>query len=110
MTRFMGSSRRSTKAGVEDRAEPAVARLCRATPGFLWRWRALGASEWTRTIAKVESDERHDDVEFEIAMRHLCRHVNTAWNGHGAPKDQARRCSEENFYAWRQFSTDLSLD
>jgi len=36
--------------------------------------------ELDRTIDKIETDEEYDEEVFEIAIVHIYRHLNTAWN------------------------------
>jgi hypothetical protein len=65
--------------------------------------------ELTRTIKELESAAPEDDVEFRIAMEHLYNHVNTAWNSRYVTDEQAAQCSDEDFYKWRDFPSDISM-
>jgi len=66
--------------------------------------------ELTRTIVEIETNSEYDDTEFSVAMQHLYHHLNTAWNGRGTSPERAARCSQEDFYAWRTFPTDIPLE
>ena len=65
--------------------------------------------ELTRTIARLESEPNPDDIEFEIAVAHMYNHLNTAWNSRSVDGAQIAVCSEEDFYAWRAFPSDISM-
>ena len=65
--------------------------------------------ELTRTIAAIESERDYSEIEFEIAMQHLYDHVNTAWNSRNVSAERVSQHSEEDFYAWRGFPTDISM-
>lgn len=68
-----------------------------------------GLDELTRTIAATEGKPDYDEIEFEIAMAHLYNHLNTAWNSRNADAGRTTKCSDEDFYAWRAFPSDISM-
>jgi hypothetical protein len=65
--------------------------------------------ELTQTIAAMKSDPEYDFAEYHIAMMHLYNHLNTAWNARDVEPKRAEACSEEDFYTWRSFPTDIDL-
>jgi len=65
--------------------------------------------ELTQTITKLESGPDYSEIDLQIAMEHLYNHLNTAWNSRDVDPDRAARCSEEDFYAWRDFPSDISM-
>ena len=65
--------------------------------------------ELTRTITAIETHPQFDEVVFEIAMGHLYNHLNTAWNSRNVDDERAAKCSDEDFYAWRAFPSDISM-
>ena len=67
------------------------------------------AEELTQTISEIEATPDYDDGEFLVAMQHIYDHLNTAWNAREAPADRVAACSEADFFAWRQFPTDIYL-
>ena len=65
--------------------------------------------ELIRTIKELESVPAEDDVEFRIAIEHLYNHLNTAWNSRNATDEQTAKCTDEDFYKWRDFPSDISM-
>lgn len=65
--------------------------------------------ELTRTIKQIESDPEYGEIEFEIAVAHVYNHINTAWNSRDVDMDRTARCSDEDFYAWRTFPSDILM-
>jgi hypothetical protein len=56
--------------------------------------------------------ERSPDVPFEsfhVSMAHLYHHLNTAWNGRYATREQWVHQSNEDFARWERFPHDLPL-
>jgi hypothetical protein len=68
-----------------------------------------GLEELTRTIAAFEAKPEYDETKFEIAMAHLYNHLNTAWNSRQSDPERTAKCSDEDFYAWRAFPSDISM-
>lgn len=68
-----------------------------------------GLEELARTIAAIEAEPDYDEIEFEIAMAHLYNHLNTAWNTRKVDPERIAECSDEDFYAWRAFPSDISM-
>lgn len=60
-------------------------------------------------IARLESDPQYGEIEFEVAIAHHYHHVNTAWNSRNADDQTTATCSEDEFYAWRSFPTDIDV-
>jgi hypothetical protein len=58
--------------------------------------------ELTRTIRQLESEPEYDEIEFQIALRHLYHHVNTAWNARNVD-DQTYGAFDADFDSWRLF-------
>ena len=59
--------------------------------------------ELSKTISDIASDPGYDVGNFVVALGHLYHHVNTAWNSRDEPPNRVEPCSEDDFYAWRQF-------
>jgi hypothetical protein len=68
-----------------------------------------GRDELTRTIAKIEADPEYDYGEFSAAMAHLYHHLNTAWNSRDVSDEVTAAQTDEQFYQWRSFPTDMYL-
>jgi hypothetical protein len=66
--------------------------------------------ELTRTIADLETDNNYTEVEFQIAMAHLYNHLNTAWNSRCEDPAEVSAISQDNFFKWRAFPLDISMD
>jgi hypothetical protein len=62
-----------------------------------------------RTIGEIDADPAYDYAEFSVAMEHLYRHLNTAWNARDESPERVAATSEEDFQRWRQFPEDLYL-
>ena len=65
--------------------------------------------ELARTIAALEAKADYEEIEFEIAMGHIYNHLNTAWNSRRAESERIAQCSEQDFYAWRAFPSDMPM-
>jgi hypothetical protein len=63
----------------------------------------------TRTIAWLESDPGSSEIEFEIAMAHVYNHLNTAWNSRNVDDERTAACSDDDFYVWRAFPSDIQM-
>jgi hypothetical protein len=66
--------------------------------------------ELTRTIARLKAEPDPDEIELQIAVTHMYHHLNTAWNSRNMDAERIAKCSEQDFYAWRAFPSDISLD
>jgi hypothetical protein len=75
----------------------------------LWQLREA-EEELMRTIAAIERNPEYKLEEFEVAMQHLYHHLNTAWNTRSETSDRTASSSDEDFYRWRQFPSDLPMD
>jgi len=64
--------------------------------------------ELQRTIAELDSPQ-YDAAEYAVAMAHAYHHLNTAWNGREATPTEVEPGSDELFYRWRSFPTDIFL-
>ena len=62
-----------------------------------------------RMIAQIESTPDFGFGEFSVAMGHAYHHLNTAWNSQNALPASVEQCSQQEFYRWRQFPTDIYL-
>jgi hypothetical protein len=65
--------------------------------------------ELGRTIREIESHPDYDYGEFLVAMSHAYHHINTAWNAREEPAATVEGCTEQDFYRWRRFPTDIEL-
>jgi hypothetical protein len=65
--------------------------------------------ELTRTITAVENVPEYDEARFKVAIEHLYNHLNTAWNSRNADAKATTECSDDDFYAWRAFPSDISM-
>jgi hypothetical protein len=54
-------------------------------------------------IADMKSDPEYEYGNYVVDIAHVYHHLNTAWNARDASKVAADKCSEEDFYRWRQF-------
>ena len=66
-------------------------------------------AELSDTISRIESESAYGEIEFEIAMTHLYNHVNTAWNSRNVNDGQIGALSEDDFFRWRAFPSDISM-
>ena len=57
------------------------------------------AEELTRTVSECESNSQYDIGEYFVAMQHLYHHLNMAWNGRYATKEEADPITDETFNA-----------
>ena len=60
------------------------------------------------TVAEID-DADYDFGDYRVAIEHAYHHLNTAWNGRDATAVEAEPGSDELFYQWRSFPTDLYL-
>jgi hypothetical protein len=65
--------------------------------------------ELSRTIEEMETDSNYDVGELIVAVQHLYHHLNTAWNSRDAAPSRVAAVSEDDFYAWRLFPSDIYL-
>ena len=65
--------------------------------------------ELDRTIEAITDDPSYDVGEFVVAMSHLYHHLNTAWNGRDASREQHRDCVQSDFDVWRKFPKNAEL-
>ncbi|MHC4545354.1 MAG: hypothetical protein ACYSYL_12670 [Planctomycetota bacterium] len=59
-----------------------------------------------KIIKNIDSQPDYDPGEYIVEMTHLYHHVNTAWNAQNVDQEDAEKCSEEDFFKWRQFPKD----
>ena len=69
-----------------------------------------GLEELSRTIGDLESNNDYTYGEFSVAMMHLYHHLNTAWNSKWENPDRVANLSEDDFYKWRAFPSDISMN
>jgi hypothetical protein len=65
--------------------------------------------ELRRTIAEIESTSDYGPGEFSVAVAHAYHHLNTAWNARDEDPAVVEAGSETDFFAWRQFPSDIYL-
>jgi hypothetical protein len=65
--------------------------------------------ELARTIARIAAASSVDEIELEIALAHMYNHLNTAWNSRAASDEQIAAQTEDDFYTWRAYPTDISM-
>jgi hypothetical protein len=65
--------------------------------------------ELTRIIARIDAAPDVDDIEFEISLRHVYSHLNTAWNSRAVGDHDIAFFSDEDSVAWRAFPADLPM-
>ena len=65
--------------------------------------------ELARITKEIESRDDYDNVEYEIDMRHLYHHLNTAWNTKDFSDERIERCNDKDFRNWRQFPKDMDM-
>jgi hypothetical protein len=68
-----------------------------------------GLEELQSTMAEIEATPDYGYGEFSVAMAHLDRHINTAWNARAEPELQVRNCSDHDLHRWERFPADLAL-
>jgi hypothetical protein len=56
-------------------------------------------------IADMRSNRDYDYGAYIVDITHVYHHLNTAWNARDESKGATDRCSEADFYRWRQFPT-----
>jgi hypothetical protein len=56
-----------------------------------------------KLIADMKSNRPYEYGEYVVDIAHVYHHLNTAWNARDATKTAADKCSEEDFFRWRQF-------
>jgi hypothetical protein len=66
--------------------------------------------ELTRMIATINDSRGLEQIEFQIALAHIYDHLNTAWNSRAAADQRIAAMSDEDFYTWRAFPSDISMD
>ena len=64
--------------------------------------------ELQRTVAELDEPE-YSIEEYAVAIAHAYHHVNTAWNGREATPLEVEPGSDDLFYQWRAFPTDIFL-
>ena len=57
----------------------------------------------------MRSRPEYDDGTFQWDLNHVYHHLNTTWNARNASREPTEVCSEEDFYGWRQFPTDIDM-
>lgn len=65
--------------------------------------------ELTQTTSALETNKEYGEVEFEIALKHMYNHLNTAWNSRNESDHAISSQSDADFYAWRAFPDDLDM-
>jgi len=61
------------------------------------------------TIISLENNDGYGIEEYEVDIKHLYHHINTAWNAKKATEKQGTECSERNFLKWRNFPQDVDM-
>ena len=60
-----------------------------------------------KTIEQLKTKQQDYGVgQFIVEIEEVYHHLNIAWNSRDASEEQARKCSDEDFYAWRQFPVE----
>jgi hypothetical protein len=67
------------------------------------------SEELTRTIARIAADSSVNEIELEISLAHMYNHLNTAWNSRAVSDEQIAAQTEDDFYTWRAYPTDISM-
>lgn len=65
--------------------------------------------ELSRTVHELKTHPEGDDIEFELALIHVYHHLNTAWNARAVTDEQTAKATDEDFYRWRAFPSDIPL-
>jgi hypothetical protein len=65
--------------------------------------------EITKMIARIEGAPSVDEMELQAGFEHVYNHLNTAWNSRAASDEQLAACSDEDFYLWRAYPSDISM-
>jgi hypothetical protein len=60
-------------------------------------------------IVDLEQNPDYDDVEFRIDIAHLYNHINTAWNARDVADEETSELTDDLFYQWRAFPTDIDM-
>jgi hypothetical protein len=67
------------------------------------------SEELTRTVAAFETGEGVDEEELRVALGHIYNHLNTAWNSRAMDDERLAVQSDQDFFTWRAFPTDISM-
>jgi len=71
------------------------------------------SEELQRTIRDIETDPASFEFDelgaYDIAMRHLYYHLNTAWNAKKTSGEQVKNARDFDFHKWAQYPLDLEI-
>jgi hypothetical protein len=71
------------------------------------------AEELQRIIREIETDSAYFEFNevgsFDINMRHLYYHLNTAWNAKKISDEEEKNARDSDFHKWAQYPTDLEI-
>lgn len=60
-------------------------------------------------VAEIKSDPDYDYGNYLVDIAHAYHHLNTAWNARDASEAAVEACTDDDWYRWRQFPTDIYL-
>jgi hypothetical protein len=69
---------------------------------------AEAQEELERTLRELQRPD-YSEVEFQVAMAHAYNHLNTAWNSRNRSPERVAKQTDEEFYRWRAFPTDIDM-
>jgi hypothetical protein len=64
--------------------------------------------ELQRTLREME-DPEYSELDFRVAMAHAYNHLNTAWNSRNRSPERVANQTDEEFYRWRAFPSDIDM-
>ena len=53
--------------------------------------------------AKLNSQDKPDEVEFELSLRHAYHHLNFAWNIRNVETEKYKNLTDTDFREWSKF-------
>ena len=60
-----------------------------------------------QTVKGLQEDPKYGERKFTAAMKHVYRHMNTAWNARKCTEQAVQQCTMEDAEKWRQFPSDI---
>ena len=69
---------------------------------------AEAQEELERTLREIQRPD-YNEFDFQVAMAHAYNHLNTAWNSRNRSPERVAKQTDEEFYRWRAFPTDIDM-
>ncbi len=68
------------------------------------------ASEQITSLIEEVQKGALSEKDFRISLKHAYHHLNWAWNGRKARKEELEAISDQNFAEWRLFPSDIRIE